>query len=325
MATKRVWKIAGWTFGIILLLILGILVYITSYLPKAPLKNVQVVMSRERVDKGRYLANSVMVCIDCHSSRDWQLFSGPVKQGTEGQGGEIFDERMGLPGKFVSPNITPYGLKDWTDAEIFRAITQGVNKKGKPLFPIMPYPYYGTLDKEDILNVIAYMRSMPAIVSKHEESKANFPMSIILHFIPQEPVFTQRPDPTDSIALGKYLVTAASCIDCHTISHHGKLDLTMAFAGGQKLPTPQGTIVSANITPSETSGIGNWGADAFIARFKAYDPGQAVLPLAANIGFNTIMPWTMYATMTPSDLEMMFKYLKSLKPIENKVEKGFGS
>lgn len=53
-----------------------------------------------------------------------------MDENAQGAGGEIFDQNMGFPGKFISPNITPYALREWTDGEIFRAITSGVNKDG---------------------------------------------------------------------------------------------------------------------------------------------------------------------------------------------------
>ena len=77
----------------------------------------------------------------------------------------------------MSPNITPFRLKDWTDAEIYRAITSGVSKDGHPLFPIMPYPAYGTLDSEDIYSVIAYIRSIPSIDYAPSRSNPSFPMN----------------------------------------------------------------------------------------------------------------------------------------------------
>lgn len=54
--------------------------------------------------------------------------------GDLGAGGERFSTDMGFPGTIYSPNITPHNLKEWTDGEIFRAITSGVNKYGKAIF-----------------------------------------------------------------------------------------------------------------------------------------------------------------------------------------------
>jgi mono/diheme cytochrome c family protein len=321
MTTKRILKIAGIVISAVVLVMLGAVVYITTFLPKSTLKDIKVEMTPERMQHGKYLVNHVVGCIDCHSTRNWLYFTGPVIPGTEGKGGEVYGKELGLPGRFVAPNITPFALKKWTDAEIFRAVAQGINKEGKPLFPLMPYQHYGTMDIEDIYDVIAYIRSLPEIASTPEESKASFPVNILLHLIPQEPVFTKRPDPSDSVAYGKYLVNAATCIDCHTVSNGGKLDMSKAYAGGMKFPIPQGFVVSANITPSVATGIGNWTEEIFVARFKAYESGKIVLPLAENVGYNTFMPWTLYGGMNEGDLASIYKYLRTLKPIENKVEK----
>lgn len=321
MSAKRILKITGFIVSAIVLVILGTVFYITTFLPKSTLREIKVDMSPEHRKHGEYLANHVMVCIDCHSSRDWLHFTGPIVPGTEGKGGEVFGKEMGLPGKFVAPNITPFGLKTWSDAEIFRAVTQGITKDGKPLFPIMPYLSYGKLDMKDIYDVIAYVRSLPEVSFTPEKSVAYFPMNILMHLIPQEPVFTKRPDPSDSIAYGQYILNASGCVHCHTVLSKGKPDMTKAFAGGMKFPISQGFVVSANITPSKTTGIGNWTEEIFVARFKAFEHGKIDLPLSENIGYNTTMPWTAYGAMDQRDLEAIYKYLRTLKPIENKVEK----
>ncbi|MGB0166777.1 MAG: cytochrome C, partial [Luteibaculum sp.] len=79
---------------------------------------IHVKLTDEAVARGEYLANHVMLCMDCHAQRDWTVFAGPPKPGTLGAGGERFDEMMGFPGKFISPNITPTKLEDWSDGEI---------------------------------------------------------------------------------------------------------------------------------------------------------------------------------------------------------------
>ncbi len=109
-----------------------------------------VAITPERVQRGEYLANHVVGCMDCHSTRDWTRFTGPPLTWTNGKGGELFDEKLGSPGTFYSKNITPASLKNWTDGEIFRAITTGVDNLGNALFPVMAYANYGKMDKEDI-------------------------------------------------------------------------------------------------------------------------------------------------------------------------------
>jgi len=138
----------------------------------------------QQVARGKYLAYHVSACIDCHSTRNWSKFSGPIKAGTIGKGGETFDQRMGLPGKFISRNITPYNLHDWTDGDIYRAITTGVTKDGHPLFSVMPYQSYGKMDPRDFKAIIAYIRTLKPITYDPPASEANFPMNLILQTIP---------------------------------------------------------------------------------------------------------------------------------------------
>src|SRR6478609_8409956 len=166
-------------FITLLVLFIGITVtYVKYELPDVgDPEDLKVESTPERLQRGEYLANNVCVCMDCHSTRDWSKFSGPLVEGTLGKGGERFDQDMGLPGVFLSKNITPHGISRYTDGELFRVITTGVNKEGKAMFPLMPYPYYGRMDKEDIYSIIAYVRSITTIENNVEQSTPDFPMN----------------------------------------------------------------------------------------------------------------------------------------------------
>lgn len=318
---KKVITYSLFSFGAIGAILLGIITYVKVALPSVgPAPDITVEHTPERVARGQYLATSVMVCVDCHSTRDWSLFSGPPKPGTLGMGGEVFDQKLGFPGKFVAKNITPYSLSSWTDGEIFRAITSGVSKDGSALFPIMPHHNFGQLDKEDIYAVITYLRNLPPIENKTEVSVADFPMNLIINTIPQQATLGKRPDPADTIAYGKYLVTAASCNDCHTRQEKGKF-VGEPFAGGFEFQFPDGSILtSPNITPHAT-GIGSWSQEQFVERFKQYTDSGFVLPRVQPGGFQTVMPWSMYAGITERDLAAMYQYLRTLKPQNNVVER----
>jgi mono/diheme cytochrome c family protein len=306
----------------IALFALSAISYVKFGLPAiAPAPELTVDKSAESINRGKYLANSVAVCMDCHSTRDWSVFSGPPVPGTEGKGGEKFDQTMGFPGVYYSRNITPYGLGNWTDGEIFRAITSGVNKDGDALFPVMPHPNFGQVDKEDIYDIIAYLRSLPPIETENIASDSDFPMSLIINTIPKEPTFSVIPDKSDKVAYGKYLVTMASCGDCHTPFDKGEYDKSMFLAGGRAFILPWATLTTPNLTPDDKTGIGTWSEADFVNRFKAYQDSSYV-PVKINPGdFMTLMPWTMYATMEKSDLESIFAYLQSLEPIDNPVER----
>jgi hypothetical protein len=242
-------------------------------------------------------------------------------EGTLGKGGEVFPEEFGFPGTFYSKNITPYGIGTCTDGELFRAITSGVNKDGVALFPVMPHAAYGKLDREDIYDIIAYLRSLPSIKNDVPPSEAIFPMSVIINTVPKKAEFSKRPDKKDQVAYGKYLFTMASCTECHTKQDKGTPIEGMEMAGGFEFPLPVGTVRSANLTPDKETGLGNWNEEMFVSRFKMYFDSSYVDPQVAPGSFQTVMPWKMYGQMEEDDLKAMFAYLKTIKPIKNQVEK----
>ena len=318
---RKLWlRVLGWGVSLFVLFIIGVVLYLRYALPSIALQEIKVQSSPERIARGEYLANHVMVCMDCHSTRAWDKFSGPMVAGTLGRGGEIFDQKMGFPGSFSSPNITSFALKDWTDAEIYRAITCGVTKTGKAIFPIMPYKHYGILDTEDIMCVIAYLRSIPSIESHPPVSDPSFPMNFIVNTFPVKAKPGKIPEKSDTLNYGKYLTDAAGCKDCHTPAKHGQIIEELAYRGGRDFQMPDGGVLySSNITPDPETGLGKWSKETFIQMFTAYNPSSYNAPILVKGALQTIMPWTMYAGMEPDDLAAMYKYLQSLPPVKNKI------
>ncbi len=316
-------KVILYLLAFVAVVLIGLVTYVKLFLPDVgPAPEIKVELSPDRIKRGEYLANAVCVCMDCHSQRDWTKFSGPLVPGTLGQGGEIFNQDFGFPGSFISKNITPSGISSWTDGEIFRTITTGVNKDGKALFPIMPYMHYGQMDEEDLFSIIAYIRSLKPIVRENQESKADFPMNIILNTIPTKQEMTKRPNPSNKLAYGKYMWNASGCTECHTKQEKGKQIPGMEMAGGfEFILGTMGTVRSSNLTPDEETGIGTWKEENFLARFHVYRDSNYVAPLVQKGAMQTVMPWTMYAQMTDEDLSAIFAYLKTLKPVKNQVEK----
>jgi hypothetical protein len=151
-----------------------------------------------------------------------------------------------------------------------------------------------------------------------------------------------------SIARGKYLVEICGCSDCHTPfkidpkTHELVQDMSRNLSGAPenaKIPNmtltvpsqvdqdllsdawkgPWGTSFPANITPDKETGIGNWTFQDFerVIREGKYKSqwshrgdGRPLMPP---------MPWQNYIHMTNQDLHDIFNYLKSIKPIKNKV------
>jgi hypothetical protein len=96
-------------------------------------------------------------------------------------GGEMFDKTVAnIPGVLYAKNITPAGIGDWTDGEILRAITVGVNKKGEALFPLMAYNRFRHMSQEDLYSIIAYLRTLKPIENKIPERTLDFPLNFIV-------------------------------------------------------------------------------------------------------------------------------------------------
>jgi mono/diheme cytochrome c family protein len=318
---KKGLKISLYAFASVILLVFLLIMYVFIALPNvSKAEYIDIEITESKVDRGRYLAYHVMMCADCHSERDFSKFSGPPFPGTEFVGGDIFDQSMGFPGKFISSNITPFGIGDWTDGEIFRLITTGVKRDGEPIFPVMPYHNFGQLDREDIEAVIAYLRTLEPVESNHPHSKADFPFNIILRTIPKEAELTTRPEKADRVNYGRYMFTAAACAECHTKFEKGKF-VGPIGGGGREFQFPDGSwLRTPNLTPHET-GLKNMSREEFIRLFKKYEDSAYVLPDVKPGEFQTMMPWVMYAGMEEDDLSAIYDYLLTLEPYDNVVER----
>ncbi len=147
-------------------------------------------------------------------------------------------------------------------------------------------------------------------------------MTLIIRTIPEDAHLTKKPDKSNVVEYGKYLVNASSCIDCHTQQNKGKLKEGFEYAGGFEYPLGNGYVVrSANITPDNETGIGLWTKEMFVAKFKSYDKPEAHIITVKDGELNTLMPWTDFAGQTQEDLEAIYTYLRTLYGVKNKVEK----
>jgi hypothetical protein len=319
---RKIFKVIFIILLFLIVAIAGIALYVKTALPNvgaAP--DIKVEITQERVERGKYIANHVSICMDCHSQRDWSKYAGPIIPGTFGGGGEKFGRELGFPGVFYSKNITPYGLHTWTDGEILRAVTSGETKDGKALFPLMGYPAYSKMDKEDAYSVIAYLRTLPENKNEVPERELDFPVNFIINTIPSKATFTVKPDTNNAVAYGGYLTTIARCVECHSKVDKGEVINGTEYGGGREFSFPNGTTtVTANISPDKETGIGNWSKEIFVQRFKQYqDSAYQSMPVKQT-DFNTPMPWLMYSGMTTKDLSAIYDYLRTMKPIKNNVQ-----
>jgi mono/diheme cytochrome c family protein len=111
----------------------------------------------DKVKHGFYLV-TIGHCMECHTP----MVNGPIDfQNSLGKGGREFHGPWGVS---VSRNITSSktkGIGGWTDAEIKRAITQGIDKDGQKLKPPMGFGYYSHMTDGDLDAVIAWLRTLP--------------------------------------------------------------------------------------------------------------------------------------------------------------------
>lgn len=317
---RKFLKVLGILIILIIVGVAGLLIYVKAALPNvgaAP--DLKVESTPEQIKRGEYLANHVNLCVDCHSQRDYSLWSAPLVAGTFGKGGEAFTQDQGFPGKFYARNISPTHLANWTDGEIYRTITTGVDKNNEALFSIMPWDNYGKMDPEDIKAVIAYIRTLPPQTNEPPKSVPDFPMNFILNTLPHKATPGKRPPASDQVAYGAYVINAAACGVCHTKQEKGKI-VGELFAGGFEFKFPDGsTAISANITPDKETGIGSWSEAAFINKFKQYADSNYHAAKLAPGAPQTVMPWMMYSGMDSTDLKAIYAYLKTVKPVNNKV------
>jgi Cytochrome c/Cytochrome C oxidase, cbb3-type, subunit III len=267
----------------------------------------------ERLARGKYLFNSVALCVDCHSehdntSKDWHVIAG-----TEGSG-EIFPLED-LPGKITAPNLTSdpeTGLGNWTDNEIARAIREGVDRNGVALFSLMPYKNYRAMSDEDLAAVVVYIRSLAPVRHALPPTEIIFPVKYLMRSDP-EPVTAPVPPPDDSTPAkrGEYLTRMASCQDCHTPAQKGAPIAGLEFAGGMVMSGPFGSVATANITPDPT-GISYYDDALFREVMRSGSVHARKL--------NALMPVDFYGGMTDEDLSAIFAYLKTIKPVAHRVD-----
>ena len=218
-------------------------------------------------------------------------------------GGEPFE---GPWGAVYSANITSdaeTGIGAWTDEEIGRAITEGIGRDGTKLL-VMPWEFFQGLSNEDVNNIVAYLRTLPAV--KHTpppaqlappEAVAGFVNSIpplkaavppelyasprdVFHDFfftgapsavpPAAPDFT-APQGTNSPERGGYLVkNLLGCAFCHAPN----------LAGGMA------PIFGPNITPDQETGIGAWSKEDIVRALRegVRPDGRRLAPVMPSAG-----------------------------------------
>lgn len=251
--------------------------------------------------RGAYLADSVVACANCHIARG-DKGQPLLDQGLSG--GMLFEDAAF---KAYAPNITPdpeTGIGKWTDAELSKAIREGIRPDGSLIGPPMPISFYRNLSDTDLAALIAYLKAQPPI--HHVVEKSVYHMPLPPSYGP--PVTgIKTPDTANTLKYGEYLANIGHCMDCHTPRNNkGMLLMEHLGAGGQVLKGPIGNIVTPNLTPDQ-SGLKSW-SDAQIERAirEGIDKdGKHLQP---------IMAFGWYKNISDPDMSALITYLKSLKP-----------
>jgi hypothetical protein len=281
--------------------------------------------------RGGYLVGHVTHCLGCHSGLDFERLGLPAKPGQIGQGGLPFDEKFGVPGMVAAQNITPdpeFGIGRWTDGEVMRAFREGVDRNGDALFPMMPYAYYHAMSDEDARAVLVYLRSLAPVHHEVPKKRIAFPVNLLIKSAPRplESPVRAPDDAQDHLAYGKYLVTLASCRECHTQhDDHGQLVAGRDFAGGWQMAItgPGGKLMHVsppNLTPHPSAYFGIASKENWIGRVRAFAEMEGEKAPKATPGRNSPMPWAAFAGMTDGDLGAIYDYLQTVPPIENHVD-----
>ena len=259
--------------------------------------------------RGKYLVEAMTGCVVCHSPLDTTKPGEFVLSGKE-YSGRVFHEEEGFPGTIVAGNISPdpeTGIGAWTDGEIVRAIREGVSRDGRPLFPLMNYPSYRDLSDEDVLSIVAYLRTQKPIRNDPGETDLNFPVGMMIRTVPQPLDGPPRGLPAAGIERGRAMLKMMLCGDCHTPRDDRGGPLPgKELAGGNPFRGPWGVVYSANITSHPSAGTGAF-SDDDLRRIFREGRNRAGREL-------WVMPWSITRNLTDADLDALIAALREVPP-----------
>ncbi|WAP70100.1 cytochrome c [Jiella pelagia] len=251
-------------------------------------------------------------CVSCHA---------PAKA----EGDDRLKLSGGAPlntqfGTFHAPNISPDpedGIGNWTLADFANAMQRGVDPEGRHLYPAFPYTSYVRMQKQDVADLWAFLKTLPPVKGAAPGNDLAFPFNIRpavglwkLAFLGDgSPAIDLPADASEAARLGQYLVEGPGhCGECHTprgFDGAGGLDTSEWLAGA---PAPEGKGNVPNITPSE-AGIGAWSAEDIAYFFES-----GFTPDFDSVGGSMVEVQENLAKLSASDREAIAAYLKAIAP-----------
>lgn len=245
-------------------------------------------------------------CASCHVATD-----GPDDLLT---GGKRFVSDFG---SFAAPNISSsaeHGVGDWSDLELASAIMTGVGRDGRHLYPAFPYTAYNKADIQDMVDLIAHLRTLPASEHPSEPHVLAFPFNQRITLGPWKALFMSSNwvlsiADTPELERGRYLVESLGhCAECHTPRNAlGGLQTTQWMAGAPN-PSGEGRI------PNITDGALRWSKGEIAEYLKSgFTPdfdtaGETMAAVVRNT-----------AKLSDADRAAIATYIKAIPAIVNDV------
>jgi mono/diheme cytochrome c family protein len=265
-------------------------------------------VAQSPVERGGYLVNSVGACGNCHTPRQQGV---PDLSKRLSGGFQTFDEPWFT---VKGANITPdkeTGIGNWSDADLRKALLEGVRPNGVRLAPVMPYGFYKIMAPADIDAIIAYLRSVPAI--RNEVPAPQYKAQQVAASLPGADKPMSEADLKDPVKHGFYLSSIAHCMACHSrVSEAAPPDFKNAYGkGGREFRGPFGTSVAANISAHPKAGLGGW-SDAELRRALtegvSRDGRKLKPPMIDYVAY--------YKTWGPEDMDALIAWIRTIPPIE---------
>jgi mono/diheme cytochrome c family protein len=186
-------------------------------------------------------------CLACHKPAK----DAPAAEADLPVGGAPFPTPVGT---FFPGNLTPdpeTGIGRWSALDFVNAMTRGLSPEGRHYFPAFPYPSYAAMRIEDVLDLRAYLATLPAV-----RSPARAPTVPFVRLARRGVGLWNRlalkakpfaPDPARSASWnrGAYLVGAPGhCGECHTPRNWLMIPIASRRLAGGPHPAGEGTVPS---------------------------------------------------------------------------------
>jgi cytochrome c553 len=260
--------------------------------------------------RGESIVRNVAVCGHCHAADPKRDVDGPLSGGME-----FNNWRFGTARASNLTSDIQTGLGTWSEAEIVRALRNGVRKDGRLLIPVMPYEWFHEMADEDAFAVAQYLKSLAPVRNAVRQSpNIWFKIADLLFLGPEPPISASAPPRGATVEYGRYLSQHLGlCADCHTPRGgiRSAPDKSRLFAGMRN--PPEGFPANpSNLTPDPETGIGRWSESDFLQTIRTgVNPSGRLL--------HRFMPWPQIGRMPDDDLRAIYRYLRTVTPIRNEV------